>query len=577
MSTTSPVNNRQSLMRLVSPRSIGTSLRRFWQWATVVHTDDPVRLVLNRGFAGILLFFIFISIWLELALIASGETAAATVNVFSIPVLILMWWFNRRGTVYGASLYVLWVITAIILGSPPASYAGADTPIPLLLILPIIIATLFIRPTAGLWALILMMAAYGVRLAFSDVPSAHAWRFMIIGTLNGVAITAVLMVGAFMFSRALRTSIAANEALRRQQEQFHYAALATQDAIYDWDLTTNGMTYNQAYQQLCGTDEIKGAAREWWKTHLNPNDYERVKTGMEKAFQQCNTFWSAEYQLRRFDEHYAAVVDRAYILYDSMGKPLRMIGALTDITERKRAEADHLELALARERDEWLKEFVSTISHDLKTPLTIINTSLYLLQRTTDLEQQKGKVEQIKEQVKHVDRLIQDMLTVSRLDTVPDLALKNVDINSIIISIQAQFQDFVKEHDLTFKLELSPKLPPVWGSEPDLQRVFTNLVENALRYTPANGTVTIRTFQQANGVEVEIHDTGIGIEEADLPHIFESFYRSDQARTVDDRGTGLGLAIVRKIVQRHRGKIEVKSTLGQGSVFQVVLPTAPNA
>jgi PAS domain S-box-containing protein len=686
MQTKSPANKRQALWTYLAPRS----LRRFWQWLTIVHSDDPIRLILNQGFANIIIIFAVISSLLLFALSASGEIAAAIVSIVSIPVQIFIWWLNRRGTVYGITLYVLWFIVAITLGSPPASYAGPDTPIPLLLIFPIITATLFIRPRAGLWALILMMTVLGVQLSLSDVPREHAQRFLIIGTLNLAALTALLIVGASIFSRALRTSIAANEALRRQQEQFYYVALATQDAIYDWDLRTHVVIRNEAYQRLYTSDDPKEAVQEWWESHVHPDDYQRVSASMQAVFQGQTDFWSDEYRLRRLDGHYATVVDRAYVMYDPGGKPIRMIGAMTDITERIRAEArmravidaipdmivrhdregryleikavpsiplnyaipdaigktvgemlphdpglakdiinriekaldagemhvqeykldydgkiiyreartvpsgsnevimwirditerkqaedEHLELALARERSELLNEFVSTISHDLKTPLTIINTSLYLLEKTDDPEHQKSRMDQIKEQVEHLGQLIQDLLTISRLDTFPDLVFQAVDINRLISPLQAQFQDVVAEQHLTFTLDLAPGLPLVWGSEPDLQRAFVNLAENALHYTLSDGTVTVHTFEENGQVTVEVSDTGIGISEDDLLHIFEHFYRSTQARKVNTRGTGLGLAIVKKIINRHHGTIDVESHVGQGTTFRVILPTAP--
>ncbi|MBZ0288432.1 MAG: HAMP domain-containing histidine kinase, partial [Anaerolineae bacterium] len=203
--------------------------------------------------------------------------------------------------------------------------------------------------------------------------------------------------------------------------------------------------------------------------------------------------------------------------------------------------------------------------------------SLYLLEKATDPERQKSRLDQIRQQVEHLGQLIQDLLTISRLDTFPDLVFQEVDINRILSPLQAQFQDVVAQQHLTFTLDLTPGLPPVWGSEPDLQRALVNLVENALHYTPANGSVSVRTFEQVGQIVVEVSDTGIGISEDDLPRIFEHFYRSTQARNVDTRGTGLGLAIVRKIINRHHGTIDVESKIGAGTTFCVRLPAAPNA
>ncbi|MBZ0279501.1 MAG: PAS domain-containing sensor histidine kinase, partial [Anaerolineae bacterium] len=409
----------------------------------------------------------------------------------------------------------------------------------------------------------------------SDVPRDHMMRFLIIGTLNLLAITIFLMIGASIFWRVLDASIAANAALHRQQELFHYAALATQDAIYDWDLRTNVVLRNDTYQRLYVSDDPKAAVQAWWETHVHPDDYERVKASMQNIFNQRRDYWSDEYRMRRFDGEYAAVIDHAYVFYDPTGQPLRMIGAMTDITERKRAEAEHLELALTRERTELLKEFVNTVSHDLKTPLTIINTSLYLLEKTDDPERRQSRMDQIKEQVEHLSILIQDILTISRLDAFPDLVFQAVEIDTLFTSLQSQFQDVVKERRLILQFDLAPDLPPIWGSTPDLQRAFVNLVENALHYTLSGGAVMVRTFEESGQVAIEVCDSGIGIDEADLPHIFEPFYRSTQARTVNSRGTGLGLAIVKKIVNQHRGKVDVTSVIGQGTTFRVLLPTKP--
>jgi PAS domain S-box-containing protein len=686
-----PSTNEDRSIRKFHPRVLAIALGHGWRWLTMVYSDDPIRHALNRGFAQIIIAFTCISLIFNIAAFASGDIATALVTTVSVLVQVFIWWLNRRGTPYGAALYVLWLIAAFTLVSPPSTYTRADTPIPLLLIFPIITATLFIRPHAGWWALLVTMVVLGIQLYSSDVPHLYIERFLIIGTLDLAAITVFLMVGASIFWRTLRASTAANESLCRQQEQFHYAALATQDAIYDWDLRTNVVIRNEAYRRLYVSNDPKAAVHTWWETHIHPDDYARVKASMQAAFQSRRDFWSDEYRLRRIDDQYATVVDRAYIFYDSADQPIRMIGAMTDITvlkqtearmralidaipdmivrhnregryleikaapaiplnyaipdaightvwemlphdpklaedlvhtiekvldtgnivvqeypleydgktiyrerrtvpaadevvmlirditDRKQAEAEHLELALTRERAKLLKEFVDTVSHDLKTPLTIINTSLYLLERTTDPVNQQAKVAQIKEQVQLLSKLIQDMLTLSRLDTLPTLTAQAVNINRQLLQIETQLKAVAEERQLTVTLHLDSNVAAVWGYAEDLQRAFTNLVENALHYTTSGGTVTIRTFEQENYVTVEVSDTGIGIAEADLPYIFEHFYRANQARTVDTRGTGLGLAIVKKIVDQHRGSIEVESQIGQGSTFRVMLPTAPKA
>lgn len=673
-------------------QSLRKDAKRVWQWLILIHSKDPIRQALNQGFASIIIFFMSISIGFVFVTFLSREIGNGIITLVSIPLQMFIWWLNRRGTIHGAAIYVIWLIAVFVLVSPPDSYTGADTPIPILLIFPIIIATLFIRPIAGLWALIVTMVVLGIQLALSDVPREHMMRFLVVGTLDLLAITIFLMIGASIFWRVLGDSITANAALRRQQEQFHYASLATQDAIYERDLGTNVVLCNETYRRLYASDDPTGEDQVWWESRVHPDDNERVKAAMQDLLHRRSDYWSAEYRLRRRDGEYATVIDRAYMFYDSTGQPIRMIGAMADITERKQtevrmralidaipdmivrhdrhgryleikaapsiplnyaipdaigktvwemlphdpqlaedllhniekvldtgqmevqeyklvvdgkvvyretrtvptashevimlirditerkqAEAEHLELALARERAELLKEFVNTVSHDLKTPLTIINTNLYLIEKTDDPERQKSRIKTIKEQVEHLSLLIQDILTISRLDTFPDMVLQAIEIDALLSPLQDQFQDVAKQRHLTLKLDLAPNLLSIWGSTPDLQRVFINLVENALHYTLSDGTVTVRTFAVSGQVGIEVEDSGIGIDESDLRHIFEPFYRSPQARSVNSRGTGLGLAIVKKIIDRHHGKIEVKSTIGQGTTFRVLLPTVPES
>jgi len=332
---TKPDANEHASLWTRRLRMIVAALHRGWRWLTLVHSNDPIRLALNRGFAHIIVVFNFLSVIFIFASLAAGESASAVVTIFSILVQTLIWWLNRAGTTYGVTLYILWLIATFVLVSPPATYAGANTPIPLLLIFPVATATLFIRPRAGVWALILTMTVLGIHLYSSDVPRQYVQRFLIIGTLDLAAIAVFLMVGASMFWRALGATTAANEALRRQQEQFHYAAQATQDAIYDWDLRTNVVIRNEAYRRFYASDDPKAAVQAWWETHVHPDDYARVTASMQTAFQAHSDFWSDEYRLRRSDGQYATLIDRAYIFYDATGQPIRMIGAMTDITGRK--------------------------------------------------------------------------------------------------------------------------------------------------------------------------------------------------------------------------------------------------
>jgi two-component system phosphate regulon sensor histidine kinase PhoR len=253
------------------------------------------------------------------------------------------------------------------------------------------------------------------------------------------------------------------------------------------------------------------------------------------------------------------------------GRRVRMT-AIRDMTERQRAEAQAAELIRQRERAEALTEFLGNISHDLKTPLSIINNCLYLLERLDDPQKQKDTVRQIREQSKRLDTFIQDILVMSRLDNDPQFVPEALDLRALLGDVGQRLEAKAQQKTIVLRWELQPLLPAVQGSEDELARVFVNLVENALNYTPRGGAVTVQAYAVNDGVMTKVIDSGIGIHEDDLPRVFERFYRGSEAKRLERAGSGLGLAIARKVVERHRGSIEVTSAAGEGSTFAVWLP-----
>lgn len=253
------------------------------------------------------------------------------------------------------------------------------------------------------------------------------------------------------------------------------------------------------------------------------------------------------------------------------GRRVRMT-AIRDVSERQMAEAQAAELIRQRERAEALTEFLGNISHDLKTPLSIINNCLYLLERLDDPQKQKDMVRQIKDQSRRLDTFIQDILVMSRLDNDPQFTQETVDLRVLLGDVGQRLEAKAQQKGIALQWELQPILPAIHGSADELSRVFVNLVENALNYTPGGGSVTVQMVAENDGIVAKVSDTGIGIHEDDLPHVFERFYRGGHAKRLERAGSGLGLAIARKVVERHRGTIEVTSAAGEGSTFAVWLP-----
>ncbi|MFN8371704.1 MAG: PAS domain S-box protein [Anaerolineae bacterium] len=254
----------------------------------------------------------------------------------------------------------------------------------------------------------------------------------------------------------------------------------------------------------------------------------------------------------------------------------RVQAIVRDITERKQAESQRLELAVERERVEVLRRFISDASHDLRTPLSVMRTSLYLLKRTLpEVQFEKGQshVQLLDEQIKRIETLLNDLLTMSNLDRADadTFEFRPCDVNILLKQIIADYEDTIDEKKHTVEL-IEGDIPRIQADTQKLRRAFEAILDNAINYTPDGGHIQLTTLKSEVEVVVEVKDNGIGINAFDLPHIFDRFYRVDKARRLEKGGMGLGLAIARRVVQVHSGKITVESTLGEGSTFRILLP-----
>jgi PAS domain-containing protein len=332
------------------------ALRRAWQWMTLINTDDPVRLALNHGFAYVIITLTLILMLLNLTtLLSNAPTITKIVILAAIPFHLLMWWLNRRGTIYGAIVAVIWFVFGTALGFTPSTYAGELPIVHVAFMLSIVVATLFIRPRAGIWALALQMAALGIALAFSDVPREHAVQFLIIGTLNLGGVTAFLIVGTTIFSRALRSSIAANAELQQlnaeldQRVAARTAALAVSEA-------RQRLVLGQLPALIWTTDSdlrfTSSAGAGLAGLNSRPNQvvgmslYEYFQTddpefGPIAAARRALTGEAVSYDIVWSGRAFQSLVEP---FLDPLGRISGVIGIALDITERKAAEHEREQL-----------------------------------------------------------------------------------------------------------------------------------------------------------------------------------------------------------------------------------------
>jgi two-component system phosphate regulon sensor histidine kinase PhoR len=225
------------------------------------------------------------------------------------------------------------------------------------------------------------------------------------------------------------------------------------------------------------------------------------------------------------------------------------------------------------------QEFVANVSHELKTPLSVIKVCVETLQdgAAEDSRHRERFLEQVARQADRLDRLIHDLLSLARIESGNEL----YDFQAVPVQLLVEVCIERVRTRAEARQQILEVVPPegevaVWADEEAVEQILDNLLDNAVKYTPEHGRVRVSWHQQGAQVQVEVSDTGIGIPDTDLPRIFERFYRVDKARSREMGGTGLGLSIVKHLVQAMHGSIGATSSLGQGSTFHISLPSARN-
>jgi heavy metal sensor kinase len=221
-----------------------------------------------------------------------------------------------------------------------------------------------------------------------------------------------------------------------------------------------------------------------------------------------------------------------------------------------------------------ITQFTADASHDLRTPVALIRASAELaLRRPRSEEQYRETLSRILATSEETTHLIENLLTLARIDAAAGgLQMQRIDLVLHLRKAGEHAGVLAASKGIRVSTEIPPATACVMADEAALERLLLIVLDNAVKYTPSGGTIEIRFCCDLGRAQIEIYDSGIGIAEKDLPHIFERFFRADQARSREPGGAGLGLSIARWIVEMHGGTIEVRSTLGSGSIFRIGLP-----
>lgn len=229
-------------------------------------------------------------------------------------------------------------------------------------------------------------------------------------------------------------------------------------------------------------------------------------------------------------------------------------------------------LASLQEAYESQVRFVSAASHELRAPLTIMQANLDLLRSAPMGEsERRAAIGEASSEAARMTRLVADLLVLARADAGLPLNQTDVEVDRVLLDVMGEARHLARGQRLEIR-EVQPAI--VRGDRDRLMQLFLNIVENAIKYTPASGVVTVSLRRDGQYVVIEVQDTGAGISADDLPRVFERFYRADRARARDPGGSGLGLSIADWIVGEHKGAITLTSRLGEGTTATVRLPAA---
>jgi PAS domain S-box-containing protein len=364
----------------------------------------------------------------------------------------------------------------------------------------------------------------------------------------------------------------AEEKVRESEDRFRNMADHAPVMVWITEPAGRCSFLSQSWYEFTGQTPETGLGFGWLNA-THPEDRETSENIFLAANANQRAF-SLEYRLRHKDGSYRWAIDSAQPRFGKDGEFLGYIGSVLDISERKRAEETLREAnEQLRVLNEQQKRFVADAAHELRAPLTSIQGNLQLLNqyKPVDPSLQAEMLGDVQRESERLGRLVNDLLAIARGDSGLKLEKKSLPLEQVLLEAWRSASALTTQHQL--HLGALPRVE-VLGNRDRLKQLALILLENAIKYTPAGGCITMGLEADKEKVRLYVSDTGIGIGQEDLPHVFERFYRADKARTPhkETSGTGLGLSIAEWIVKQHEGKIWLESEPGKGTTAWLELP-----
>lgn len=361
--------------------------------------------------------------------------------------------------------------------------------------------------------------------------------------------------------------------LLNSNERYRYVVKATNDAIWDMDLKTYHIEWGEGYQKIFGykLEKDEGDFKQW-KNKIHPDDAERVIKSIENIItEKGNEIWEEEYRYFKSDGTIANVYDRGFIIYDKDQTPLRMVGALQDITERKNNEAERSRLIDdLLKQNKNLEQFTYIISHNLRSPVANIMGCAQMLkdEELTPVERESF-VDGLSQSIGKLDEVITDLHIILQLKN--DISEKKeiVDLTEIFADVKTSLSNVIAQSG--GEVNANFNVTTINTIKSFIYSIFLNLISNSIKYQKAGvpPVINIDVSERGNKLLLIFKDNGLGIDLAakgdDLFGLYKRFHSHVE-------GKGLGLFMVKSQIETLQGTIEVKSKLGEGTEFKIELP-----
>lgn len=363
-------------------------------------------------------------------------------------------------------------------------------------------------------------------------------------------------------------------------ERFRYVTSATSEAIWDYDLKNDTLFWGEGFRTKFGYDLSKMLNKgESRLIYIHQEDKEKVKNSIIQAIETGEKYWESEYRFQKKNNDYAYVLDKCVIIRDPLGKAIRMVGAILDITDQKMAEIhlkelnEELELKAKKLQisNAELEQFAYVTSHDLQEPLRMVSSFLTQLEKKyNDVLDERGRqyIYYAVDGAKRMRQIILDLLEFSRVGK-DEGKIETVDLNIVMSEVIALNRQQIQDSNARI---IYTDLPIIKTFPVPIRQVFQNLISNSLKYRREGVVPEIEVRVELNGDfwNFSVTDNGIGINRDYFDKIFQLFQRLHKKEEYS--GTGIGLALCKKIIEQLGGSICLDSEEGKGSVFSFTIP-----